>query len=153
MILEKIEQLGGSVFIKTNWHCPKDAFWITAGQTMCCKDIVNVYQLLKASGICKEDLACHNRPVFDEAENRVKNCLDTNQYLILKKWYDIHPGTEFRCFVRNKRIVGISPRDWPQYHEHICLQKIDIVNDIVSMFKEQIKPRFPLNDCMYSNLI
>lgn len=148
MLSRIIKELGGSVFIKTNWHSPKDAFWITAGQTMCCKDITDIYQLLKASSICKEDLNCHDLPLFADTISTM-NATDTNQYLVMKKWHDIHPGTEFRCFVRNKRIVGISPRDWPQYHEHICAQKIDIINDIVSMFKEQIKYRFPLDNCMY----
>lgn len=110
---------------------------------------------------------CHNLPVFDSSASNVHEDDDdtanyslsddtrsadesnqqTNQYLIFKKWHDIHPGTEFRCFVRNKRIVGISPRDWPQYHKYICSQKIDIVHDIVSLFKEHIKPKFPLYDC------
>lgn len=160
---EAISRLGGAVFIKTIWNSPKDAFWITAGQTMCCKDITDVYQLLKASGICKENLMCYNLPVFDrEPMNEACSSTDTdssdtnhteindcNQYLIFKKWHDIHPGTEFRCFVRNKNLIGISPRDWPQYHEYICSQRVNIVNDIVSIFKEHIKPKFPLYDCKH----
>lgn len=158
LIEATIAELGGSAFIKTNWHSPKDAFWITAGQTMCCKDITDVYQLLKASGICKDDLMCHKLPIFETCdvndlepnENGDQSNFGTNinnQYLVFKKWHDIHPGTEFRCFVRNKRIVGISPRDWPQYHEYICTQKVNIINDIVTMFKEHVKPKFPLFDC------
>lgn len=134
--------MGGSVYIKTNWHGPRDAFWITAGQTLRCRDITDIYQLLKASCVCKEDLNCHGLTA-----NSVDNTFNTKQYLVLKKWHEIHPGTEFRCYVRNKRLVAISPRDWPQYHEHLCTQKFDIVNDIVSVFKEHIKYRFPLNDC------
>lgn len=124
---------------------------------MCCKDITDVYQLLKASGICKEDLMCHNLPIFvandvngSEANEDGSQTNAINQYLVFKKWHDIHPGTEFRCFVRNKRIVGISPRDWPQYHEYICSQKINIINDIVTMFREQVKPKFPLFDCKWA---
>lgn len=132
------------MFIKTNWHSPKDAFWITAGQTMCCKDIADIYQLIKASSITKDDLNSFELAEFAAPSANVYN---QNQYLVLKKWHDIHPGTEFRCFVRNKRIIGISPRDWPQYHEHICSQRVDIINDIVSMFKEQIKHKFPLENC------
>lgn len=113
---------------------------------------------------------CHNLPVFDSSTQEAQENEDgiddhsasddtrssdessqpaSNHYLIFKKWHDIHPGTEFRCFVRNKRIIGISPRDWPQYHKYMCTQKIDIVNDIVSLFKEHIKPKFPLYDCEY----
>lgn len=148
MIADKIKELGGYAFIKTNWHSPKDAFWITTGQTMCCKDITDVYQLLKASGICREDfLSLNESNVEQENDNSEFN--DYKQYLIFKKWHDIHPGTEFRCFVRNKCIIGISPRDWPQYHEYIFSQKLNIVNDIVTLFKEHIKTKFPLYDCEY----
>lgn len=146
--------------MKTNWNSPKDAFWITAGQTMCCKDITDIYQLLKASGTCKENLACYNLPIFEssvidtttnsEARPSTSNPPETtNQFLIFKKWHDIHPGTEFRCFVRNRKLIGISPRDWPQYHDYICTQRINIVSDIVSIFKEHIKPKFPLIDYVF----
>lgn len=105
MITEKIDELGGSAYLKTNWHSPKDAFWITAGQTMKVKDITDVYQLLKASSICKEDLIHLNVPIGDGYEGS-STTLDRDIYLVLKKWREIHPGTEFRCFVRNKNLIG-----------------------------------------------
>lgn len=157
--------------MKTNWNCPKDAFWITAGQTMCCKDITDIYQLLKASGTCKENLACYNLPIFDtgafDEANTASNSSSTdtdnsdtgqstanqsvssNHFMIFKKWQDIHPGTEFRCFVRNRKLIGISPRDWPQYHDYICAQRVNIISDIVSIFREHIKPKFPLFDYVF----
>lgn len=160
-----ISRLGGAVFVKTNWNSPKDAFWITAGQTMCCKDITDVYQLLKASGTCKENLACFNLPIYDSSglheatvstssgssssSTDTSNCENSNHCLIFKKWHEIHPGTEFRCFVRNRKLIGISPRDWPQYHDYICAQRTDIVSDIVSIFKEHIKPKFSLIDYVF----
>lgn len=126
---------------------------------MCCKDITDIYQLLKASGTCKENLACYGLPIFttntSDSENNAAGeqsgqlSAATNQYLIFKKWHDIHPGTEFRCFVRNRQLIGISPRDWPQYHDYICTQRINIVSDIVSIFKEHIKPKFPLFDYVF----
>lgn len=122
--------LGGSAFIKTNWHSPKDAIWITAGQTLRVNDICDVYQLLKASNICRED--------FNNG---------SDHYITFKKWKEIHPGTEFRCFVRNRNLIAISPRDWPQYHEHFKTQKRDIIKDIVSLFKEKIKDTFPIDNC------
>lgn len=48
-------------------------------------------------------------------------------------------------------ILAISPRDWPQYHEHFSSQKQDIIKDIVSLFKEKIKTRFPVTSCKYLN--
>ncbi|XP_058820477.1 cell division cycle protein 123 homolog [Topomyia yanbarensis] len=135
-ITEAIEKLGGSAFLKSDWHCPKDAQWITLGQTLCVKDITDVYQLLKASSFCKEDFA--ERPPSM-----------SGYHVVLKKWRDIHPGSEFRCFVKNKSLMAISPRHWPSYHEHIAAERSDIVCDIVSLFKEKIKHRFPLNDYVF----
>lgn len=62
---------------------------------MRCHDITDVYQLLKASSICKEDLSSD-----DDAD------ANNEKVLVLKRWKEIHPGTEFRCFVRNKHLIG-----------------------------------------------
>ena len=43
-----IEDLGGAVFIKMNWKCPKDASWINAN-TLKCLNLEQIYLLLKAS--------------------------------------------------------------------------------------------------------
>lgn len=102
------------------------------------RDLADTYQLLKASGACKDDLNEINEEGF--------------AHLILKKWKDVHPGTEFRCFVRQRNLIAISPRDWPQYHEHFKTQKRDIIKDIVSLFREKIKDRFPCEDCELLNL-
>lgn len=97
------------------------------------RDLSDAYQLLKASSTCKDDLNVIDEEGFAQ--------------LIMKKWKDIHPGTEFRCFVRQRNLIAISPRDWPQYHEHFKSQKRDIIKDIVSLFREKIKDKFPIEDC------
>uniref|UniRef100_A0AAG5DFP5 Cell division cycle protein 123 homolog n=1 Tax=Anopheles atroparvus TaxID=41427 RepID=A0AAG5DFP5_ANOAO len=136
-LTEAIRALGGNAFLKSDWHCPKDAQWITLGQTLCVRDITDVYQLLKASSFCKEDFK--ERPSVN----------DSGFHVVLKKWKDIHPGSEFRCFVRNRSLLAISPRHWPSFHEHIARERSDIVNDIVSLFKEKIKDTFPLRDYVF----
>lgn len=72
------------------------------------KDITDVYQLLKASSICKDDLNQLNIPSDDDAREASSSTTnpDRDIYLVLKKWREIHPGTEFRCFVRNKNLIG-----------------------------------------------
>ncbi|XP_053673526.1 cell division cycle protein 123 homolog [Anopheles nili] len=136
-LTEGIQALGGNAFLKSDWHCPKDAQWITLGQSLCVRDITDIYQLLKASSFCKED--------FSERSS----VNDSGFHVVLKKWRDIHPGSEFRCFVRNRSLIAISPRHWPSYHEHIARERTDIVNDIVSLFKEKIKGAFPLKDYVF----
>ena len=132
---DAIQSLGGSAFLKTDWHSPKDALWITPGQTLKIKDISDVYHLLKASSLCKEDLTART--------------YDNEYHIILKKWIDIHPGTEFRCFVKNKSLIAISPKNWPCYHEHIVKERSDIVTDIVSIFKEKIKNKFDASNYVF----
>uniref|UniRef100_A0A182P4W2 Uncharacterized protein n=1 Tax=Anopheles epiroticus TaxID=199890 RepID=A0A182P4W2_9DIPT len=136
-LTDAIRSLGGCAFLKSDWHCPKDAQWITLGQSLCVRDITDVYQLLKASSFCKEDF--RERSEVNES----------GYHIVLKKWKDIHPGSEFRCFVRNRSLLAISPRHWPSYHEHIARERSDIVNDIVSLFKEKIKDTFPLKDYVF----
>ncbi|KAL5291710.1 CDC123 family protein [Megaselia abdita] len=122
------------VFVKTNFHSPKDAFWITTGRTLKIRDLTDFYQLIIASSIVRDDFETinknkHIKPLF-----------------VFKEFLEIHPGTEFRCFVKNHKLIGISPKDWPEYHEHICQQAQDIRSDILTVFKEGIKNRFPLAD-------
>lgn len=136
-LADSIEKLGGSAFLKSDWHSPKDAQWITLGQSLKVKDITDAYQLLKASSFCKEDFA----------ERSSANA--GGFHVVLKKWCDIHPGSEFRCFVKGRSLVAISPRHWPSYHEHIATERNDIVSDIVSLFKEKIKESFPLKDYVF----
>uniref|UniRef100_A0A8D8GFX3 Cell division cycle protein 123 homolog n=1 Tax=Culex pipiens TaxID=7175 RepID=A0A8D8GFX3_CULPI len=135
---DSIEKLGGSAFLKSDWHSPKDAQWITLGQSLKVKDITDAYQLLKASSFCKEDFAERSSPANA-----------AGFHVVLKKWCDIHPGSEFRCFVKGRSLVAISPRHWPSYHEHIAAERNDIVSDIVSLFKEKIKEAFPLKDYVF----
>lgn len=78
------------------------------------KDITDVYQLLKASSICKEDLNQMNMLVDDDEDDggdSGSSIPNRDIYLVLKKWREIHPGTEFRCFVRNKNLIG----KWDDY--------------------------------------
>lgn len=153
-ITKAIAQLkGGVAFLKTNWHCPKDAFWITAGQTLQVKDITDVYQLLKASSIVKQDLNRHGLPdsIVDVPDSQLIHKTTDKHFIVLKEWHEIHPGTEFRCFVRRRSLIAISPRDWPAYHEDIVQQKRDICMDIRSIFRERIKDQFPLGSCKFEN--
>ncbi|GAB0091055.1 Cell division cycle protein 123 homolog [Sergentomyia squamirostris] len=130
--------LPGGAFVKTNWHCARDAHWIMPGQSLKVLDVAEVYQLLKASNFSKMDLSPERG--FDSGFNFC---------LILRKWQEINPANEFRCFVRDHTLLAISPRAWPEYYEHIYQQKSDIVRDICTMFKEHIKNRFPLKDYVF----
>ncbi|XP_055691843.1 cell division cycle protein 123 homolog [Lutzomyia longipalpis] len=133
-----LQRLPGGAFLKTNWHCARDAHWIMPGQSLRVRNLDEVYQLLKASNFSKMDLS----------PERGFAC-GFNFTVVLRKWQEINPANEFRCFVRRHTLIAISPRAWPEYYEHIYQQKSDIIRDICTLFKEYIKNRFPLNDYVF----
>ncbi|XP_014213031.1 cell division cycle protein 123 homolog [Copidosoma floridanum] len=129
----------GAVFIKTNWSTPSDAAWMLSTKTLKCCSLEDVYLLLKGSDRISRDLSFVSS-CDDQTENLLKPCL------ILKKWRDIDPCSEFRCFVINQELVGICQRDTSQYYKHIETEKYDIQRDIKSLFTEKIKNNFSLRD-------
>ncbi|KAJ8664518.1 hypothetical protein QAD02_006180 [Eretmocerus hayati] len=128
----------GAVFVKSNWCSPSDATWVSATKTLKCSSLEDVYLLIKSSDRISKDLSsvrsCNDR------SNLIKPCL------VLKKWRDIDPCTEFRCFVVNRRLVGISQRDVSQYYKHIENEKYDIQRDIQTLFSEKIRDSFTLEN-------
>jgi hypothetical protein len=92
-------------FIKLNWSSPKDAYW--SMNKLSCECLRDVYMLLSSSDFMSHDL---NRPFdecdetnADEIKESVKNL---EYYLVVRKWVHINTSTEFRCFVKNNKLVG-----------------------------------------------
>lgn len=92
-IEEAIAELGGSVIPKLNWSCPKDATWVNNG-TLKCQTPGDVYLLLKSSDFVMHDLL----HAIDKEHTTI-------QYeLVLRKWCNLHPSMEFRCFVSDRQL-------------------------------------------------
>ena len=51
-----IDSLGGEVFCKLNWSAPRDATWISLGNSLKCTTPAQVYLLLKSSEFVQYDL-------------------------------------------------------------------------------------------------
>ena len=98
-----IASLGGKVVPKLNWSAPKDATWIATTNDMECRNANDVYLLLKSSDFITHDL----EQAFDGCEDTA----DVPYHLVLRKSFNINPALEFRCFVRNRRIIAISQRE------------------------------------------
>lgn len=102
-IRQTIDTLGGKVVPKLNWSAPKDATWISATNDMECRTPNDVYLLLKSSDFITHDL-----------EQALDGCVDRAEvpyHLVLRKSFNLNPALEFRCFVRNKRLIAISQRE------------------------------------------
>ncbi|XP_046639568.1 cell division cycle protein 123 homolog [Daphnia pulicaria] len=141
-ITTAIAEFGGKAFIKLNWSSPKDAAWIALNNSLQCHMSADVHLLLKSSDFILHDLT----EPFKECEDQNVNQTPVKYNLVLRKWVEINPVNEFRCFVQNKNLIGISQRDDTQFSPFIEKEKEDIVRDIVSFFKEQIRPKFHLDN-------
>ncbi|ODV78975.1 D123-domain-containing protein [Suhomyces tanzawaensis NRRL Y-17324] len=113
-----IDKLGGAVTPKLNWSAPKDARWIMAGNTTRCTSPNDVYLLLNASDHVVDDLDYPFSSVEEAGKSSqgVEDGTDKVEYeLVLRKWMDINPALEFRVFVKDNRVLGISQRDLNHY--------------------------------------
>lgn len=153
-VRDTIEELGGKVFCKLNWSCPRDAAWMSSLE---CTTISQVYLLLKSSDFVAHDLTqpfkdCDDVETADDAEPYDENkcCAATSAVspysLVLRRWTEINPAHEFRCFVKRKRVVAVSQRDNSNFYTHIADDAQSIQRDILSFFDEFVREKFPLDD-------
>ncbi|XP_071816947.1 translation initiation factor eIF2 assembly protein-like isoform X2 [Apostichopus japonicus] len=136
LIENKIQDLGGSVFPKLNWSSPKDAAWIAAGNTLRSYNFNEIFILLKSSDFVTHDLTMP----FELCENQSKD--DLRYELILRKWMEINPSMEFRVFVKNDSIVGISQRETSTYYDTVASHAAEIQEEIEAFFDKFICSKF-----------
>ena len=105
-IKEALERFGGKVFIKLNWSSPQDAYWCL--NRLSCETLKDIYMLLSSSDFISHDL---NEP-FDHCNENTDEEKDTQKknikfYLVIKEWRGtINRSMEFRCFVKDHKLVG-----------------------------------------------
>ena len=124
-IKETIAELKGSVHPKMDWSAPKDATWIAATNSMECRTANDIYLLLKSSDFITHDLeqafdGCEQESESDERDplkEPMSSRGDSIQYhLVLRKTIPaLVTSLEFRCFVRNRRLLCICQRDLNHY--------------------------------------
>ncbi|KAJ3247520.1 hypothetical protein HDU78_003933 [Chytriomyces hyalinus] len=155
-IADEIESLGGVVFPKLNWSSPKDASWMTLDGTLRCKTSADIFLLLKSSDFIAHDLTCP----FDacSAPNETETpdggdastVSDFQEYeLILRKWYDLNPSMEFRCFVGNHVLLGACQRDVLNYYPFLVDTRGDLLRGITQFFEKEIQGKFASSDYVF----
>ncbi|PMD49419.1 D123-domain-containing protein [Hyaloscypha bicolor E] len=141
-IKETIHELGGLVAPKLNWSAPKDATWISMKKnSMECATPNDIYLLLKSSDFVTHDL----EHVFDGCEEDEEESLtkeDIKYVLVLRKWFKVNPSCEFRCFVRERRVIGICQRDLNHF-EFLFPMKEQLREVILKYFEKTLKSTFP----------
>jgi D123 len=141
--------VSGAALPKLNWSAPKDATWIHGG-SMKCTTPGDVYLLLKASDFCLHDVLyktlkeCHDyndNKNNNNAENSSTRPLPPLQ-LVLRKWCQLHPSMEFRCFVRQHNLIAISQRHHSQHYPHLKKDWPKIRDTLDDFFEDYIRKRF-----------
>lgn len=131
------------MFPKLNWTSPRDAAWISATQSLKCTSPFDVFLLLKSSDFINHDL----NHIYEQCIDADERKSEPIQYdLILKKWYDLQPSMEFRCFVKNQEIIGITQRD-VTFYPFLLDIKQDIEHSIYNFFEDVIRDNFESVHC------
>ncbi|XP_004488280.1 uncharacterized protein [Cicer arietinum] len=137
-VKESIESLGGAVFPKLNWSAPKDSAWISTSGTLCCTTLSEIALLFRASDSLVHDL-CH---AYDSCDDKLTS-RPRNFFLALRKWYpSLNPDMEFRCFVWNDKLVGISQREVTTFYPVLLEKKNDILSLIQGFFNNHVRAKF-----------
>ncbi|KAF5016769.1 hypothetical protein F66182_11438, partial [Fusarium sp. NRRL 66182] len=141
---ETIRELDGKVTPKLNWSSPKDATWIAVTNDLQCQTPNDIYMLLKSSDFITHDLEHAFDDTDPEPEGSTEN-LDTNNipyHLVLRKYFNLNPSLEFRCFVRNRTLLCMCQRDLNYFDLWFPMRDM-LVSRIQSFFDEKLRDTFP----------
>jgi hypothetical protein len=99
----------------------------------------DIYLLLKSSDFVTHDL----EHAFDDCEDdeAVLKKEDIKYVLVLRKWFKVNPSCEFRCFVRERRVIGICQRDLNHF-DFLFPMKEQLRKVILGFFDKTLKDTF-----------
>ncbi|KCV72590.1 hypothetical protein H696_00181 [Fonticula alba] len=151
-VQEAIASLGGAVLPKLNWSSPKDSTWMLPNQTLKCMTAEDVFLLLGASDYVSHDIL-HPYDACDDFEGGPVRPLRLS--LTLRAWRVFHVAREFRCFVKNRRLIGISQRDYATHYDFLGAERISIVEAIVRFFYSKLclAPAITIDDFVFDVFI
>ncbi|KUL91626.1 hypothetical protein ZTR_01297 [Talaromyces verruculosus] len=142
---ETIRELDGKVTPKLNWSSPKDATWIAVTNDLQCQTPNDIYMLLKSSDFITHDLEHAFDDTDPEPEGATTGDVDTSSvpyHLVLRKYFNLNPSLEFRCFVRNRTLLCMCQRDLNHF-DFLFPMRDMLVSRIQSFFDEKLKDTFP----------
>ena len=147
-IKSTIDAFGGEVSVKFNWSVPLDAVSMN-GYTLKCLSYNDIYVLLKSSDRIIYDV----ENIFDQYNNSVNddslkiNSVPSDGYfLILRKWANLIPSMEFRIFVYNNTVVGISQRDPSVFYESLSSERCIIEDTLLDFYESKIHNQFGITN-------
>ena len=108
--------------------------------SMECATPNDIYLLLKSSDFVTHDLEHAFDDCVDDGPNSLRK-EDINYVLVLRKWFKVNPSCEFRCFVRERRVVGICQRDLNHF-DFLFPMKEQLRELILEYFDKTLKGTF-----------
>ncbi|EEP78672.1 predicted protein [Uncinocarpus reesii 1704] len=156
-----IAELGGSVSPKLNWNAPRDATHMILSNRLECRTPGDVYLVLKSSRFIANNLDRAFEGCIPESgkqgdlagavEKEAGIYHDENQipyHLVLRKYVNVNPALEFRCFVRSRRLVCLCQRSF-KYYEWLYEIKDKLLRDIQKFFDKHLRDTFPDPDFVF----
>jgi hypothetical protein len=128
-----IEQFPRGAFIRLGSRSPKDS-WLGHKEGFCCYDGEKAIKLLIDS-----------ERIYDDLQLALSNNYDS--YIVVREWIPIEPWQEFRCFYKNRRLMGISQYNY--LHQEVFPELIknkDSIQWAIEIKSDIIKDLLPAND-------
>lgn len=97
-----------------------------------------MYILLRSSDFINHDLT----EPFNDCTNDSSDNPKFNYNLIIREWISINPSMEFRCFVHENQLIGISPRDCRTFYQMLLNFKSDLQTRIETFYFNNIYKKF-----------
>lgn len=161
------------MFPKLNWTAPRDASWVALNNSLKCTSPADVFLLLKSSDFIAHDLGNPYHMTRGEEDpvpaGQEQQPPPDHYYLALRKWIEVEPSMEFRCFVRRRQLVGeslgtstdgrnefdvgsfsnpgISQRDTFNFYPFLKSMKDEISKNILKFWSEVVESRFSDENC------
>jgi hypothetical protein len=105
----------------------------------------DIYLLLKSSDFITHDL----EHAFDDCAEDEEITKENIQYvLVLRKWFKVNPSCEFRCFVRERKVVGICQRDLNHF-DFLFPLRDRLLKVVLTYFEKTLKDTFPDRDFVF----
>ena len=139
-VKDTIAEFGGKVTPKLNWSAPKDATWINATNDTECRSANDIYLLLKSSDFVTHDLEHAFDDCVPDTESASKP--EVPYHLVLRKYANFNPSLEFRCFVRDRKLLCLCQRDQNHY-DFLFPLRDSLRSRIQAFFDEKLKDTFP----------
>lgn len=110
-----------------------------------CRLPSDIYLLLKSSDFVTHDLEHAYDDCIEDVspdDDTPKQIADIPYHLVLRKFFQMNPSVEFRCFVRNRKLIALCQRDLNHF-DFLFRMQDKLRHVIHNFFDDRLKHTFP----------